>query len=1162
MAEAPVPKDVPKSAVAATIDLLKPQEAESKTLKIENTEKRDTLIEAEKRYQKAWEEQGVFQPEAPSIDEVPFDTTPDELHEKHPKWFGNFAFPYMNGTLHAGHGFTASKVEFTAGFQRMLGKRTLFPLGYHLTGMPIKACADKLIREIEQFGQNFERCAIEDVLDDVPEPPAPTQAEAKTDLTKFKAHKGKASAKTIKTKYQFQIMLAQGIPLEDIHKFADPYHWIKFFPPLAKRDLTNFGARIDWRRQFVTTDANPFFDSFVGWQMRKLLDMKKIIFAKRYTVYSPKDGQACMDHDRQSGEGVGVQEYTALKMKVIKWADSAKELGDKVPEGASAYFIPATLRPETMYGQTSCFVSPTIKYGLFKVTDKEYFVCSERAARNMSFQPGIFPEWGQFPQVASFTGKEVIGTIVNAPLSVHKEVYILPMETVKDTKGTAVVTCVPSDSPDDYITSLDLAKKAEYYGIQKEWVKFDDILPIIETPTYGNLTAKKLIEELKIQSPKDSAKLADAKEKAYKEGFYKGKMVYGEFTGKPVEEAKSLVRKQLIDAGDAFPYAEPDGKVVSRSGDDCVAALLDQWYMNYGTTANGGDGEWAETVRSHIEGDLNLYYPEAKNQFLRVVDWLSNWACARSYGLGTKVPWDKAVMVESLSDSTIYQAYYSFAHLLHKDMFGKEYGPLNVKPDQLTDDVWDYVFGRRDRSDLPQSDIPKKTLETMRRHFDYWYPLDMRTSGKDLIQNHLTFNLYVHTALFPKENWPRSFRVNGHLLLNGDKMSKSTGNFLTIAGAVEKFGADATRIALADAGDEITDANFEETVANSNILKLFELRKFCEELVVDAIYVSNAAEYIEKRTSERVRNADIIQRKSGSERFLFDEMFENEMHLLVEEAFQHYSVTAYKLALKSGFYDFTSARDFYREATRAAGIGMHEDLVKKFIKLQALLLAPIAPHWSEYIWLEVLKEPETIQKAQWPKVPKADAALTAAREFVRTTQSNITSAEGAAVKRLSKGKASTFDPKKEKKITIFAAQEWPAWQTKYVDLIRNSTGAIDIKAISKQIEKSESKKAMPFINALKRRIDNGEPKEIVLNRELAFDELSTLRAMVAGLKQTVQKCVDVEIITVAEGGKEGTVIKEDGSKGETRTDLPSHAASAEPGSPSFSFENVETLPVR
>jgi leucyl-tRNA synthetase len=103
---------------------------------------------------------------------------------------------------------------------------------------------------------------------------------------------------------------------------------------------------------------------------------------------------------------------------------------------------------------------------------------------------------------------------------------------------------------------------------------------------------------------------------------------------------------------------------------------------------------------------------------------------------------------------------------------------------------------------------------------------------------------------------------------------------------------------------------------------------------------------------------------------------------------------------------------------------------------------------------------------------------------------------------------------------------------------------------------------MPFINSLKRRLDNGEAKEVVLNRELAFDELSTLRSMIPGLKQTVQKCVEVEIVTVGEGGKEGTVVKEDGAWGEGRSELPAAAGSAEPGSPSFAFENVEEVVVR
>ncbi|KAF2711963.1 leucyl-tRNA synthetase [Pleomassaria siparia CBS 279.74] len=1173
MAEAPAPSKIPSDAVKATLSVLDPDHSSKNTLKIENTEKRDALIESEKKYQNLWQEKAVFQPDAPTIEDEPFDTTtPKQLHEKYPKFFGNFAYPYMNGTLHAGHGFTASKVEFTAGFARMQGKRTLFPLGYHVTGMPIKACADKLVNEVKMFGPLFEKCPVEEVLEEGPTdgaiPPAPTQAETKTDLGKFSAKKGKAAAKAVKTKYQFQIMLAQGIPLEEIQKFADPYHWIQYFPPLAKRDLIAFGARIDWRRQFVTTDANPYYDSFVAWQMRKLKDMGKIIFSKRYTIYSPKDGQACLDHDRQSGEGVGVQEYTALKLKVKEWSDSAKKiLQGKLPDGANAYFIPATLRPETMYGQTCCFVGPTIEYGVFKVSETEYYVCSPRAARNMSFQPGTFPEWGVFPQVATFKGKDVIGTIINAPLSIHTAgVRILPMETVKDTKGTAVVTCVPSDSPDDYATVLDLAKKAEYYGIKKEWVDFGKedfgIIPIIETPSYGNLTAKFLVEELKIQSPKDTKKLEEAKEKAYKEGFYKGKMIYGEFTGKKVEDAKTLVRNQLIESGDAFAYAEPDGKVISRSGDECVTALLDQWFMNYGTGENGGDGEWAQKVLDHINGELELYFPETKHAFIGVVNWLKGWACARSFGLGTKLPWDETVKVESLSDSTIYQAYYSFAHLLHKDMFGKEVGPLGIKPEQMTDEIWDYVFARRARDAIPETDIPKKSVEVLRRQFDYWYPLDMRTSGKDLIQNHLTFNLYVHTAIFDESNWPRSFRVNGHLMLNGEKMSKSTGNFLTIEQSVKKFGADATRIALADAGDGIEDANFEETVANSNILKLFELRKWCEEMVREAVIVENGDKYKHTRDNQRIRNSDTIQRKSGSPKALWDDIFENEMNALVAETKQHYEATMYKAALKSGYYDFTAARDFYREASKAAGLGMHEDLTKRYIELQALLLTPIAPHWADYIWQEVLGKTDTIQNALYPKVVDTVPSLTATREYVKLTSTNITSAEGVQVKRLAKGKQALFDPKKEKKITIYAAKSWPEWQKKYLDLLRNAYPNIDIKSISKTVEKSESKKAMPFINGLKRRLDAGETPDVVLDRQLAFDELATLRAMVSGLKQTVQKCVAVEIVSVDEGGKTGTVILEDGSKGEGRKELPPNAVQAEPGSPTFAFENVENIPVR
>lgn len=810
----------------------------------------------------------MFHATAPTTSEVPIGSISSaELRKKHPKSHANFPYPYMNGCLHVGHSFTASKVEFTTGFARMQGKRALFPLGFHCTGMPIKACADKLTEDVRKFGKNFEH--YEEEADLAVAVPAPTQAVTKEDITKFASNKSKAAAKTVKSKHQFQIMLALGIPREEIHKFADSAYWLKYFPPLCKQHMDSFGARIDWRRSFVTTDANPYYDAFVRWQVNRLKDLNKIQYGIRYTVYSPKDGQPCMDHDRAEGEGVAPQDYTAIKLKVKEWAPKAAELiRGKLADSAVVYFVPATLRPETMYGQTCCFVGPKINYGIFKVSENEYYVVTKRAAWNMAFQGTFFKSDGfprnanEFVPVVELPGSSVVGTLVNAPLSVHTQgVRILPMESALPNKGTGVITSVPSDSPDDYATVIELAKKADFYGIKKEWAELE-IFPIIDTPSYGNLAAPFLVKKLKINSPKDTKQLSEAKDLAYKEGYYKGKMLVGDFKGESVEVAKPKVREALLKSGEAFEYAEPNGHVVSRSGDECVVAYLGQWFLNYGEN----DPQWRDQVVDYVRDDMKFYYPEAKNQFERTLEWLNRWACARTYGLGSKLPWDPKFLVESLSDSTVYPAYYTISHFLHSDIFGTQQGLLDIKPDQMMDEVWDYLFCRQEFSEdiVKRSGIKKCDLDTMRREFEYWYPLDMRVSGKDLIGNHLTFCIYIHTALFSQEYWPRSMRVNGHLLLNGEKMSKSTGNFLTLDDAVKKYGADATRVALADAGDGIEDANFEETVANQIILRLHTLKEWSEEIVRDQTL------------------------RTGESEVFWDQLFRNEMNGLVHDAEQHY----------------------------------------------------------------------------------------------------------------------------------------------------------------------------------------------------------------------------------------------------------------------------------
>ncbi|EJU03238.1 leucine-tRNA ligase [Dacryopinax primogenitus] len=1069
-------------------------------IELAKTGKRDYLVALEKKYQAQWADQKLFEAHPPA---------PGESEQE--KWMGTFPFAYMNGSYHLGHAFTISKIEFDAGFQRMLGKRVLFPMGFHCTGMPIKAAADKLIREMELFGADFEHFAPETEDGEAIHPPVEPNPPASID----KAKKGKVAAKATGLTYQFQIMESIGVPREEIKRFADPYHWLGYFPPIAIEDAKSFGARIDYRRSFITTDVNPYFDSFVRWQMNKLHGMQKVQFGERYTIYSPKDGQPCMDHDRASGEALGPQEYTALRMQVVSLPPAAQVLHDKAG-GRTIYLVAATLRPETMYGQTNCFVGTAIKYGLFVANDKEAYVCTYRAARNMAFQGCTLPR-GEVTQLAEVDGAVLVGARIKAPFGINPEVYVLPMENVLATKGTGVVTSVPSDSPDDYQTLMDLRKKAEFYKIDPSWAALEPI-PVINTPTYGDLTAPTLCKQLKIQSQKDVKQLAEAKELAYKEGFYSGTMLVGEFKGEPVQEAKGKVREKMIEASLAFAYAEPEGLIISRSADECVVALVDQWYIDY------GEPVWKEQAEKLL-GKMNTYFDETRHAFQGTLSWLNKWACARTYGLGSKLPWDQKWLVESLSDSTIYMAYYTVAYLLQGGVIdGHKVGPLGVKAEQMTDEVWEHILC--DGPYPEQCPISKEQITTMKREFNYWYPMDIRSSGKDLINNHLTFCIYNHAAIFPEEKWPLSMRANGHLMLNGKKMSKSTGNSLTMRDSIQKFGADATRVALADAGDGIEDANFEETTANAAILRLHTLMTWCEEMV---------------ETKSTLR--------TGPKTF-HDDVFENEINNLIEITKKNYDATSFKDALKYGFYELQSARDAYREMT--ADANMHADLVEYFIRISALLVCPIAPHFSEHLWTIVLKEPKSVQVALYPAPSKpVHHTLLDAAAYFRDTVKAIRDAEMSLGKRKGKSTAPVVDPSKPKALRIFVASAFPQWQDACVKAVKDSfdgtTGTVDDAKVRQLLGAAglmKEKRAMPFVQAFKKRIGQFGAKT-AFNRTLPFHEMDVLQANLPYLQRTFNcEKVDIELADEARA----------------KAGQPTYSAAvidtAEPGSPSFTFYNI------
>jgi leucyl-tRNA synthetase len=78
-------------------------------------------------------------------------------------------------------------------------------------------------------------------------------------------------------------------------------------------------------------------------------------------------------------------------------------------------------------------VGTAIKYGVFAINDKEAFLCTYRAARNMAFQ-GISTPRGNVDQLLEIDGTKIIGTKIKAPFAINPEVYVLPMDNVLATK--------------------------------------------------------------------------------------------------------------------------------------------------------------------------------------------------------------------------------------------------------------------------------------------------------------------------------------------------------------------------------------------------------------------------------------------------------------------------------------------------------------------------------------------------------------------------------------------------------------------------------------------------------------------------------------------------------------------------------------------------------
>ena len=721
---------------------------------------------------------------------------------------------------------------------------------------------------------------------------------------------------------------------EIVKSFAEPWNVVNYFASKMIFDFKSMGFSLDLSRQFTTGDKE--YNAFVTWQFHKYKEKNYLTQASYPLLYCVNDKNAVGEDDIQDAdtEPVEVQKFIAVKF----------QLADK------KFLVSATLRPDTAYGITNVFVKPETLYVETELKlngKKETWIITKQAAEKLKLQNV------ELTEKREVYGKEFVGKDVTTPTGLI--VPVLPAEFVSEENGTGVVHSVPAHAPFDLVAIEELKRDektlAKYPGL-KEKVNAIKLISVLQTEGYSEFPALDLVNKYNVKTTKQTDVLNKITKQLYKDEFYGGKVVNsGEFNGLSDEDAKEKMGVWLEQTGKGYHIYETSRPAKCRCNGKVVAAVMkDQWFLDF--NAKGWKEKSAKALKK-----MNIYPQNFRKQFEDTFAWLDKRPCARRRGLGTQLPFANEWIIESLSDSTIYPAFYTII---------KEIRARKLKPEQLTPEFFDYIFLGKGTSDTVAKKIKakKEDLEIIREEFMYWYPCDQRHTAIAHITNHLSFYIFAHTAIFDEQHWPKAITVNELLISEGTKMSKSKGNVVTLDDIRKNYFADLYRMYSVATADFASVLDFrKKDVENSrksvtrlynaieNMLELSKKKNGKETITNLTAWIISKFENSLKKSTTAIENFEVRQ----------------------------YAQTAVYTALNDWDY-------FARRASEEEKVTAAKHICKKWI----LMLNPAMPHLSEELW-EKAGEKNFASVSHWPVVEEKliNVAVEQREEYVKNVFEDV-----------------------------------------------------------------------------------------------------------------------------------------------------------------------------
>ena len=726
-----------------------------------------------------------------------------------------------------------------------------------------------------------------------------------------------------------------GVPSEVIESFNEPANIARFFHQEIKQGMKEMGFSIDWRREFTTIDEA--FSKFISWQFNFLKKKGLIIQGSHPVGWCPRDQNPVSQHDTLGDVEPNFIEYTLVKFYL-----------------GNSYVLPvATLRPETVYGVTNLWVNPHVRYVVAHVDggNKPMWIISRDAVMKLKQQ-------GHNVDIDhEIDGMKLVGEYVSNPVTQNR-LPVYPASFVDPKDGSGLVMSVPAHAPYDYQALLDFTNG----NSSKELHNYEIVKPItiIESEGYEGdniVPSQIIIEKLGVKDQHDPL-LEKATTELYSHEFYKGRLKEntGKYAGMMVSEAKDLIRSELLqNENGEILYEFVNKPVKCRCGEECVVKILsDQWFLNY------SDVQWKNLAHECINR-MDIVPDEIRSEFNYVVDWLKERACARKSGLGTRLPWDQDWIIESLSDSVIYTAYYIISRYIHFD------DGNDITAQNLTESLFDYVFlGAGSLKTISEeTKLSEELILSMRTEFTYFYPVDTRHSGRDLVPNHLTFFVFNHVAIFDRAYWPRQIVVNGSVLMDGKKMSKSFGNIIPLRQAIRDHSADTIRVALLSSAELLQDADF-------SFEALRGIRSRLDDIYQMGILLSNSNNNSETSQKQLYHKQSVTE---SEDRWLL-----SMIQRRIRDTTELMDRLRVREVLHTILYSMEQDLQWYNKRVKYKG--RTELLVKAvlstFLETRIKLLAPFAPFLAGEVWNSIIGDITNIRaNLDWPSAKEENIDTTA-----------------------------------------------------------------------------------------------------------------------------------------------------------------------------------------